>query len=176
MSSLARMIAAADTAVVLQDAVEAALHLRVGDVQRQLPYEFLDEHAERSLGFFARWVPRLEPLEQLQASDWVARECLTSLVHAPDAYGTGARIHLSALASAAQSLAGSLEDFAALTEGPDAAVAPAAGATTRALADRVRRVHEELVALASSPADGSGDDGHRPAWRSSARSPDQSGR
>ena len=124
----------------VDDAVRAALTMRVRDVAEQLDYDTLEEHAEHASAFLQAWVPALDPGEQLQAATWASTQYVTAIVHVEAAYGIGARLVLNAQHAVAAELATSMRDFAARTYGPDAEVMPS-------VAERLAGYAEQLDAM-----------------------------
>lgn len=129
----------------LDDAVQLALQHRVGWVESQLDYDDLDDEAEAVELFFARWLPELPALERLAAADWVAGQYVLGLVHLEHARGTAARLLLEAQRSAAESLAASMDAFAALTDGPDAELDEAVSERLSGYAQQLRTMSFEPI-------------------------------
>ncbi|MDR6321946.1 hypothetical protein [Actinoplanes couchii] len=145
MTELRSLIAAGDP-VARFDAFGVAVRLSLNAIREQLDEAFLDRHAAAASAFFQAWLPRLEPFERMQAAEWVAGEYLLSMVHIPDAYALGARVQLEAAAGAAAALAGTLTDFGAFADGPDAGIDAAVPERLERLAPPVREVAEKLAA------------------------------
>lgn len=128
------------TSARLDDAIEVALEHRVDWVQGQFSYEDMSDAAEAFEEFFARWLPRLPPLERLQAADWVAGQYILPMVHLDHSRGTAAHLLLAAQSAAARVMAHSFLAFASLTDGPDAEV-------SEVVSDRLNGYAEQLEAM-----------------------------
>jgi hypothetical protein len=144
MTDLRALVAAGDP-VSRHDALALAAKLSVSAVREQLDETFLDNHAESASAFFQAWLPRLEPFERMQATDWVTTEYLLSMVHLEHAYGIGARLQLEAITAAAGALADTLNDFGAFADGPDAEISKSVPAGLEQLARTVRDVATKLA-------------------------------
>lgn len=148
-----RELVAQGDAAALSDAVDLAMTMSVAQVREQLDYDFLDEHAAEAGSFFDRWLSRLHGFERMAAAEWVGTQYVLSMVHLDQAYGSGARIVVGALAEVTAATADSLEAFRIFTQGPDAQVAEPVADRFDRLARVVRSVHDELAeVLAGLPA------------------------
>ncbi|MDI6100709.1 hypothetical protein QLQ12_19040 [Actinoplanes sp. NEAU-A12] len=144
MTDLRALVAAGDP-VSRHDALALAAGMSVKAVHEQLDETFLDNHAESASAFFQAWLPRLEPFERMQATDWVTTEYLLSMVHVEHSYGIAARLQLEAVTAAAGALAETLDDFGAFADGPDAEISKSVPDRLEQLAQTVRGVAAKLA-------------------------------
>lgn len=153
VTDLRALVAAGDSA--LHDALDLASTMSVSAVEQQLDYDFLENHAEDASRFLRAWLPRLRPFERMQAAEWVTTQYLLTMVHLDHAHGIAARLQMEALAAAAGELADTLDEFWALTDGPDAEVDVSVATALQGLATTVRevsaRLSAEVAALPPTP-------------------------
>lgn len=149
MSTTMRELIRSADEVSRRDAVDLALTLSVSEVRQQLDEEFLDNYAEEAHRFIQAWLPRLQPLERLQAAAWVADEYTLSMVRLDNSYAHATQVLLNSLDAAVGELRQILGSIRYLTESPDSVAGDDVADNFDTLAARMRTVQQAIATESS---------------------------